>query len=50
MKPGKSPTPRPKPDLEKLWRDLNEDPPGPISTAENETANSSKRRGRRASR
>ena len=32
MKPGKHPTPASTLDLKKLWRDLNEDPPGPIVT------------------
>jgi hypothetical protein len=30
MRPGKKLTPRPLPDLEKIWRELDEEPPGPI--------------------
>jgi hypothetical protein len=30
MRPGKRPTPYPHLDLERIWRELKEDPPGPI--------------------
>jgi hypothetical protein len=35
MRPGKKPTPHPHLDLERIWRELNEDPPGPIVTLDN---------------
>lgn len=34
MRPGKSPTPRREIDLDKIWRELGEDPPGDIRSVE----------------
>jgi hypothetical protein len=37
MKPGKSPTPHPDLDLERIWKAMNEEPPGPIVTIDQKT-------------